>query len=173
MFKKFGWLKIVALVMVGFLLGGIFMNFTGTETKNPFKKELNENNLIEVDSTYIKTQDTNRGVKIKVADDGTIKLSGKATSDLVVTVATVSLEPGWYTLSGLESPDINKFYLYGVYGVSGQAISGTDSAVFEITEPTDIVIKLSWTEDVSFNIFTDNKIQPVLVEGKTAGAFYK
>ena len=164
--------KMVGIIVVSVLSTCMLLSVVSF-AKTTFAGEVNPHNLIKVDETYIKTQNTNRGVEIEVEKDGTIELSGKATSDHVVTIATVSLEPGWYTLSGLESPDLNEFYLYGVYGVSGQAIAGTDSAVFEVTAPTDIVIKLSWTEDVSFNWFTDHKIQPVLVEGKVAGDFYK
>lgn len=170
--KSGGVWKMVGIIVASVLSTCILLSI-GSFVKTAFEKEVNPNNLIKVDENYIKTQNTNRGVEIEVADDGTIELSGKATSDHVVTIATVSLEPGWYTLSGLESPDLNEFYLYGVYGVSGQAIAGMDSAVFEVTAPTDIVIKLSWTEDVSFNWFSDRKIQPVLVEGKVAGDFYK
>ena len=164
--------RTAALILVSVLLSVFAVGALGGLENSPFEKELNPNNLIVVNDAYIKTQNTNRGVAIDVKEDGTIKLSGKATSDHNVTVTTMTLEPGVYTLSGLKNPDINKFYMYLTYG-AGQAIAGTDSATFEIETTTDVSVVLAWVNEYEFtNFFVDTKVQPVLVKGESAGNFY-
>ena len=135
-----------------------------------FKKEVNPDNLIVVGDAYIKDLDTNRGVKIDVKDDGTIKLRGKATSDYNVTVTSLTLKAGTYKFSGLKNPDLNEFYMYVSYG-AGQAISGTDSATFTLDAETVVSVVLTWKNGYNFsNFFNVNTVRPELVKVETTAA---
>ena len=163
MLKIAGIVMLCAIVSVGAvtLSGGI-------------NKELNPDNLIDINGEgYIKSQNTARGVEIDVDEDGIIKLSGKATSSGTVTVATVELQPGTYTLSGVENPNIDEFGMRLQYGSGDVAFADTQSATFEITAVETVSIIIYWADDYSFNMFTNKKVMPVLVSGKTAGSFYK
>ena len=164
-------LKIVGIVLVAVMLLGVgLFAFNGGLT-DAFDRDKNEDNLIKVDTSYIKTHNTNRGVEITVKDNGVIKLSGKATSDYSVKVASVKLAAGTYTISGLDEPDINRFWMY-VQHSGGEAIAGTDGASFTLNAEETVVIYLSWAEDYNFNLFNENTVRPVIVEGKEAGSFY-
>ena len=151
------------------------LHLSGFELKAPsewFSGERNPNNLIKIDDSYIKTQDTNRGVEIKVADDGTIRLYGEASEDYAVKVATVSLEAGTYTLSGMDDVDVTKFYMYLV--ANGETvIAGTSDATFTLTGATTVDITLSWAKDYDFGTIFGTKVMPVLVKGETVGEFYQ
>ena len=137
-----------------------------------FSHERNPDNLITMDDSYIEDLDTNRGVEIKVSDDGVIRLYGEATEDYSVKVATVALEPGTYTLSGMDDVNVSEFYMYTVVN-GGQKIAGTDSATFTLTEAATVDITLSWVDEYDFGSIFGTKILPVLVEGDTAGEFWK
>ena len=154
------------------VMTGISYATKGFTKTSWFDNTRNPDNLIVLDDSYIKTMDTNRGVEIDVKEDGTIKLSGEASSDYTVVVATVNLEPGKYTFSGMDDPVIPDCYLYLTYGVAGQAIAGTENATFELDSAQNVVIKLTWKEGTKFNWLNVNKIQPVLVEGTKSGSFY-
>lgn len=138
-----------------------------------FKKELNPDNLIDVTAEgYIKSQNTARGVEIDVDDDGIIRLYGKSTSAGSVTVATVELQPGTYTLSGVSNPNIDEFGMRVQYGSGDVAFAGTESATFEIMATETVSVIIYWADDYNFNIFTNYKVTPVLVSGDKAGSFY-
>ena len=164
-------LKVVGIVllMAMLLCVGVFAFRGGFN--DILGKDRNEKNLIQLDSGYIKTQNTNRGVEIDVNDNGVIKLSGKATSDYSVNVASVKLPAGTYTISGLDEPDVNRLWMYVKYS-GGEAIAGTEDATFTLNAEETVTVILSWAEDYNFNIFTENKICPVIVEGNTPGDFY-
>ncbi len=170
--KAKGFLRTAGIVLTAALLAAGIMSAVSF-AKDKLAKDRNEDNLITVDENYIKTHNTNRGVEVEVKEDGTIKLSGEATSDYVVTVATVNLKAGTYTISGLENPDVNKFYLYAAYGTGGSAIAGTSNATFTLTTDQTVTIRLSWVDGMEFGKIFDTKIQPVLVSGEVAGDFYK
>lgn len=166
-FKKIGaWL--LGILCVALACAGVFALFGGS-----FGRERNPDNLIEIgeDSGYIETHNTNRGVKVDVEDDGTIKLSGKATCDYSVKVATLVLDPGTYTISGLDSV-VDEFELYAQYGVDDLAISGTDNATFTLDQMQSVDIMISWSDEHNFHAFSGRTVRPVLVEGKTAGEFF-
>ncbi|MBE6576533.1 MAG: hypothetical protein E7653_00155 [Ruminococcaceae bacterium] len=141
---------------------------------NLFPRERNEANLIDITAEdYIKTHNTARGVKVKVDDNGLIKLSGKATSANSVTVATVALKAGTYTLSGVSEPNIDEFGMRIMYGNGNIAMAGTDSATFTLAADETVSIILYWCEDYNFAFNSNSTVKPVLVEGETAGEFYK
>ncbi len=161
--------------VVGICIFLVCVLVLGLGAKTIFKQERNSDNLIKVDDNYVETQNTYRGVNVRVAEDGTIKLFGKATSDYVLDVATVILEPGKYTLSGLDNPDLNMCYLELMYGEE-HVVANTDIAVVEVTETTECLVRIIWNEGMEFSKYdfmTFFEVQPVLVKGETAGSFYK
>lgn len=164
-------LKIVGIVLASVMLLGFGVSAFGGGNFDVFDREKNDKNLVKVDESYIKTHNTNRGVEIDVKDNGVIKLSGKATSDYSVKVASVKLAAGTYTISGLDEPDINEFWMY-VQHSGGQAISGTDGATFTLNAEETVTIMLAWAEDYNFNLFNENTVRPVIVSGDEAGSFY-
>lgn len=163
--------KTIALILVTALLGaglatGIGVASNGFENMKPtewFADEVNSDNLIKVDDTYIVTQDTNRGVKIKVNEDnGEIKLTGTATSAHQVTVQKVTLDPGKYQISGMENVNVDECYL-GVLvdGVTYKA-GVADNDTFTIGSETEVSVYISWVDEHSFGLF-GTKILPELV----------
>lgn len=163
--------KTIALILVTALLGaglatGIGVASNGFETMKPtewFAEEANPDNLIKVDENYIATQDTNRGVKIKVNEDnGEIKLTGTATSAHQVTVQKVTLQPGKYQLSGMEKVNLDQCYL-GV-NVDGTVYKAgvVDNDTFTIAAETEVAIYISWVDEHNFGLF-GTKITPELV----------
>lgn len=169
--KLLGVLKIVALSLVAATLLGVGLFAFSGGFADAFGKDRNKNNLITMDTTYIKTHNTNRGVEIDVDENGVIKLSGKATSDYSVKVASVKLAAGTYTISGLNEPDLNEFYMY-VQHSGGQAISGTNGATFTLNAEETVTVYLEWADEYNFNLFNKSTVRPVIVEGKEAGSFY-
>lgn len=162
--------KVLAIVLSVITLLGVFISLFGDSMS--FGRDVNPDNLIDVkDKNYIKTHDTNRGVDIKVNDDGVITLSGKASSDYSVKVAEVRLEAGTYTISGLNDPDVNDFRMYVAYS-GGSAFAGTDNATFTLAAAETVTVTIAWAEDHNFNLFTGNKVYPVIVEGDEAGSFW-
>ena len=157
-----------AILLVAALALGICSAF------NLFPRERNEANLIDISAeNYIETHNTARGVKVKVDEDGIIKLSGKATSANSVTVATVALKAGTYTLSGVNDPNIDEFGMRVMYGDGNIAMAGTESATFTLAADETVTIILYWCEDYNFNFNANSTVKPVLVEGEVAGEFYK
>lgn len=168
--KRIG--KLIALFLAGVLLCTVLS--VGIVSLSNSDKNVNSDNLIDVTADdYIRSQNTARGVEIDVKDDGVIKLSGKATSAHSVKVATVTLKPGTYTLSGVPDPEINKMGLRATYGDGIVCNAGTESATFTLTQEEMVTITLYWAEDYSFGWLNPNStIKPVLVEGDKVGEFY-
>ena len=137
-------------------------------------KEHNPDNLIDVKSeNYILSQDTARGVKVKVDDDGIIYLSGKATSPGSLVVATVELEPGKYPLSGVDNPNVDQFGIYITTAEGDSAFANTEDDTLEVTQKQTVSVILYWCNEYNFNVFTNCKVEPVLVAGTEAGDFFK
>ena len=167
-FKKY--FKIVALVLVGAILGGAVVSLTNVADN--FKQERNEKNLIIVDESYVEDGTSDNGVNWKVSEDGTIKLYGEAGKAETIKVQTVTLEAGTYTYSvGQKNVNKSKFYSY-VSANGEQYIAGTDSATFELTEAATVEIYICWYNDVDFGDVFGTTFRPILVAGENAGEFY-
>lgn len=167
-FKKY--FKIIALVLVGAVLGGALVSLT--DVADNFKQERNEKNLIVVDETYVEDGTSDNGVNWKVSEDGTIKLYGEAGKAETIKVQTVSLDAGTYTYSvGQDKVNKSKFYSY-VSANGEQYIAGTDSATFELAEEANVEIYICWYDDVEFGDVIGTTFRPVLVKGENAGEFY-
>ena len=171
---KRGWktaLKIIAIVAVVALLGGVAAMALGS------LRERNPDNLIKVDENYLKDVTSNGyGLSIDVDEDGTIHLKGETSKNEEYIVQTVTLPAGTYTISGLKESNLDKVALKAVWGEGNSAISGTDNATFTLDAEyaVQVVITIQGAEDGENVIDWTNKlIRPVIVEGETAGDFYK
>ena len=172
--KRWGY-KILAIVSLILIVAAV-LSLGLLAYKGSFKDlfgERNKNNLIEKDSSYVVSLDTNRGVDVKVNDNGVIKLSGKATSAYDLRVTSVKLPAGTYTISsGMKDPNVDECWLYVEYS-TGMAIADTLTATFTLTQEETVVVHFAWNDECNFNIFSENVVRPVIVEGKDVGEFYK
>ena len=167
--KRLG--KTIAIFIAGVLLctglvtaiGGLSNGFDNMNPMSWFEKDANPDNLIKVDNNYIATQDTNRGVKIKVNEsNGEIKLTGEATSAHQVTVQKVTLDPGKYQISGMKDVNVDECYLgVNVGGVIYKAgVEGSDT--FTVGSQTEVTVYISWVDEHNFGLL-GMKILPELV----------
>lgn len=174
-------LKMVALVMVGALLGGMLLHLTGTEIKNPFDREVNDKNLIKVED-YVKnlSEKTAKGLKIDWKDDGSFVLSGKHEDDNEANNAiyksdyfvNVNLTAGDYVIStGNDHCDTERFGLY--YVMNGTTtLVGAKNLTITVTEDTVISIGYFVKNNEYFFSLT-SKITPILVADGQDVEFYK
>ena len=162
-------LKRVGIFLLVAILGGLTASFAMTAA-NGFDRELNPENIIDVDKYTVKDGDSSgKGIKVSVNDDGVIKLNGEASENDEYTVTTLSLAAGTYTISGYDS-NSKGVTLKAVYNGTITAISGTTYATFTLETETSVSIVITIAEDYyCFN----TTIKPVLVEGDEAGDFYK
>ena len=172
--KKKGFWKTVGIVLAALLsvalLGGI-----ATVSLNSLK-ERNPANLLKVDDTYLVDTNTAYGLSVEVDEDGIIKFDGQSSRRQEIIVQKLKLEPGVYTLSGINKVDITKMDLCATWGKGNIASAGTDSATFELKEETEVTVSIVIAEsnrEVGDTVVWQNKtIKPVLVKGTTAGDFY-
>ena len=174
------------LAAVGFMSKG----FTNTDVGSWFEKELNPDNLIKKENYNSKLDDElENGLKIKWKDNGEIVLSGKV-DDTKITgeqspapypFTSVTVEPGEvYTISsGNKSCDEKTFGLFVEWkdsdGVT-QSVKVADDAVkldfSDYEEEVTLTISIYYQNDVTY-FGLQSYLRPVLVEGDTAGEFYK
>ena len=173
-YKTKRFFKTVALILVGAILGGSLLVVSGNATTPEFlQREKNEANLIEVNDSYLKEGTNDNGVNWKVDDDGTIRFFGKSSTDHSIIVAEVDLDAGKYTYSiGKDNVNKGDWCSYVLYGGSGEAVAGTDSATFEIAEAQTVKIVINWSKDYDFGTVLGTVVRPVLVSGASAGSFY-
>lgn len=161
-------LKRIGMFLLVAILGGAISAVAITAI-NGSEKELNPDNIIKAaDYDLEDGADNGKGVKASVNEDGIIKLNGKATSDDEFVVCTVTLDPGEYVISGLDSK---------VDGVSLKAVASSQEYVSGITDKDHFVVESQTTYSIVITVkegyFCFNKtVKPVLVEGDTAGEFY-
>ena len=164
-------LKIVGLVFVGIISCGLIMNIAGVET-DLFDKDLNKDNLIVVNDTYVESQNKNSGVEVEVDDDGVITLKGTAAKGEDLLVQSVELKAGTYTVSGLDDCNKAKFCMYVQYNTDDKAYSADKSATFTLESDQIVNVYIYWGEDQNFGELIPTKVYPTLVEGEEAGDFY-
>lgn len=168
-------LKWIALVFVCVTLSAVVcFGFGGLKFTNPLDKDINPDNLINVNTPgYIKSMKTGHGVEIDVDENGVIKLSGKATKAYSVTVATVTLDAGTYTISGVKNSDSLDDFALRVNLPGGEAAwADTENDTFTLTQSETVTVVLQWDNEYKFNFLTNNKVEPVLVKGEEPGSFY-
>ena len=167
-FKKL--VKTIALVLVGAMIGGALIGFTDLGEK--LVPQRNEENLIEVNDSYIKEGTNNKGVSWKVSDDGTVKLFGSASTADSIVVQTLELPAGTYTYSvGNSKVNVDKYYSY-VSANGVEYIAGTTDDTFELVEDSTVQVVICWLEGTEFNEIIGVTFRPVIVEGENAGEFF-
>ena len=134
-------------------------------------QERNENNLLKVDDTYIKSQSLINGIELDVMEDGAIHIHGDPSNNATVIIQQVKLSAGTYTISGIEKLDTGKMMLCVVYGSGSSAIAGDSSATFTLTEEETVSVELHFVKDAEIH-YANRIIRPVLVEGDEVGEFY-
>lgn len=137
-------------------------------------KVRNDENLLTVDETYIKSQKLENGLSVNVDDDGVIKLRGTVDEDWTETVTEVTLVAGTYTLGGMTCDEDSKVALFAdVGGVKHYA--GSDDkdhgATFTISVQTVVTIQVSVEKDT--NLLIAKTIRPTLADGDDEIEFYK
>ena len=170
------WTLILLSVLVSCLVlttvGALSTGFTDWKVTEWFEKEVNPDNLIKVENYQIKSEKPNGGPEFEVKDDGTIKVSGKAANYREKVVASVTLEPGTYTIGGYKS-DMEKMSLAIVF--NGEIhYAGDDSdvtgATFTVTETVVATVKLVIAKDTNFLLSAT--VRPTLGNGSEEIDFY-
>lgn len=157
---------VAALSFIGHLSGG-FENMKISEWN---LRERNEENLI---SGEFKDYNEGNGVTAEADKYGVITVDGKYMGDgesVSITVDTVTLEGGTYTLSG-DSKGSNYTYRLCAKDSNGEeiAVSGLNNATFELGSTTTLQIVIEVFPDYELK---NVKISPVLVKGTEAGDFF-
>lgn len=179
--------KTTLIVVASILLGVMLLSFVGMangvfgDEANIFKKR-NEANIIDPDFYNI-SDDVISGVTVKVNEDGSISLSGTATSDIDLQLCKFTVkatgEDGKavnYMFSGADGGSSETYYMQ-LIGKDGNAnnieyVVDRDHKVVNIkSQATDTEYQLH----IFINSGTklDNvTLYPVLVQGVDAGSFY-
>ena len=163
------WAIVVLSVLVSCLVlttvGALSTGFTDWKVTEWFEKEVNPDNLLKAENYVLKTSKVNEGLEFTVDDYGVIKVDGKASKDYEAVIATITLEPGTYTIGGYDS-DANKMSLAIVvnaevhYAGNEGELSG---ATFTVEETTAATVKLVIAEDANFILAAT--VRPTLAVG--------
>lgn len=168
------WVKLLltslATILAVTLLGIFSTGFTDWNVSSWLDKEVNEENLIQVDDYLIKSKKLGNGLTIDVDEHGVIKVSGKASEDYTAEVAVVTLQPGTYTVGGFAS-DTNKAALQVRLATGEIAMSGVDGATFEVKEATSATVEIVIRKDTNFIV--SSTFRPTLATGEEAIDFFK
>lgn len=191
--SNFAVIMICAVLAASALLAGVgFLSkgFTNTDVQSWFERELNEDNLIKkADYDDDISKELDNGLKLDVKDSGEIVLRGKVEDKTInaeqdpepYAFASVTVDGGKvYTLStGNKNCSKDTFGLEVVYidanGESQTVRVGSDPHVIDLTgkeEQTTFTLKIFYENNVTY-FGINSYIRPVLVEGETAGEFYK
>lgn len=160
-------IKRVCMIIVVVVLGGLIASFAIISAKG-FDKDLNPDNLISVGYLIEDDENNGRGIDISVNDDGVIRLNGKATSDDEFSVCFLTLQPGVYTISGLES-NLDGVSLKAIYNGNSSAVSGLKNDTFVLESASSVEIVISIKEGTRC---WNKTIRPVLVKGDEPGDWY-
>ena len=181
---------VAAIVLAGVILstvttagiGILSKGFTDSDVQGWFQRELNEDNLIKVDDYVEIDEETDKGLKIKIRDDGTVVLSGcqDETEDpddsyYDIKLADVTVEPGTYTLSaGNDRASKDTFclqyeYISGDEKIVNWVYDGSQTLTF--TETTTITLSIAVVRGEHF-FGIMSYLRPVLVPEGTANTDY-
>ena len=173
------WAQYLCVVLVAVLastfLGVLSGGYSNWDVKTWFDKEPNPDNLIKVANYSIESTEGSIGVDVKVNEKGVITLSGKATANFEEDVATMTLNPGTYTLGGCNST-VNKSGLKIVYkGIEHYAgiDNDKDGATFTITEEMGAVSATVYVYVMEGERAPLLPIKPTLAKGEEEINFYK
>ena len=162
---KWALIAICALASLAVLAIGasLITTLTGVEFK-----QLNEDNLINVDS-YDIADDKSGEIKFDVKDDGRIEVEGKNSTETNAEkeIVSVTLDKGEYTISsGVKKTSSSTFYLV-LRDENGGEIVADDT--FTVAEPTNYTLYIV----VKPGVEIDTTFAPVLVKGGKKGNFYQ
>ena len=171
--KAKGKLKIILIVIASLLAGVIAF---GAISSLLAEKPLNENNLLKYDKYENMIEESEKGLKVKWNEDGSIVLSGKHSDNDIANNAhyscpfvTVELDPGEYTLStGNKNCSQDTYGMYII--VDGASTPVYDKPVtFTVSEKT--VATVGFTVKNNYYILY-GKLSPVLVAEDNAENIY-
>ena len=194
-FSKKNWLVVAVSVLLAVIATACTFNVTNSFTEfNPSKVVFaqNEDNLffekIEDGEIYdnvqidciVKNGEFTLDGSIANTNPGTITMSDS------ISVATLTLKPGTYTLSCFNKPNFKSYYLVGTYVIGDNtytwyadfedAPNNTEKSkllhgqTVEFTEETTVHFEIRLVEGTELN---NVKARPVLVEGDKEGNFFK
>ena len=172
--KKKGFIKWILIILSALLGLSLLVGLASVGLSS--LRERNPANLLTVDEGYIGDMVTLYGLTVDVDADGVIKFDGQSSGNDLFVVKRLTLDPGVYTISGINKVDVTKMDLYVTWGNGNIAQAGTSSATFELTEKTEVSVEIfvaASNDEVGKTIVWQNKtIKPVLVKGSLAGDFY-
>lgn len=161
--KKTIW-TIVAIALVIVCIGLV--------VKGPvsiLSRERNPENLIKLDSIELKTgKSATSDVQVDVDENGVVKLNGTVSADEDLVYASVELKAGKYMLTGAKDGSQRTYYLALKNGAEEYRSDLEGVISISSTTTFDVIIHVEDGTELK-NV----KIMPVLVEGETAGTFYK
>lgn len=132
-----------------------------------FNQERNDENLIVFDdeNPYLIEDDyeNDKGIKIRVTDNGTIKVNGKSTEDQTIAIKEVNLQPGTYTISGANSNDKSALVVTGSFG---EKKAGVTNDTFTLETAETVTISIFLAEDA---FFLNKTFKPCIIPGTEAG----
>lgn len=179
MFKKKNLKNTLGIIVICILASVCILGVVGkvTDGFQDFEiREVNEDNLINVDNYAITLEDKRTdGLKVEVNDDGVIAITGKneTDSDVEIEVCSVTLKADEYTLScEARGIDDKTYYLVARTGTGDDieeiVIKNDKSKTFEVKTETTFTIYIVVCDGEK----VDTTFKPVLVEGKEVGSFY-
>lgn len=167
------WTVFVLAIVIA--LGALTSGFTvwkPDDIKTKFEKKRNPDNLITLEDITLKSGKSSASdVIYEVDENGVVTLNGQASAQEDIVYAKIVLPAGTYTFTGAPYSS-NKTYLLGLRktGTTDVPNPRSESGAFQVTTSAtyDVIIRVM--EDCAFN---NVEILPVIVEGDTAGEFYK
>lgn len=169
--KSHQWLSIVCLVLICILCTGIISRltegFTNFDAKDIFAKKRNEENLLPSD--YVGNfGNLGVGVLATAKEDGSILLEGTCTESTKITLATVTLPAGTYTLSGVSNATKSTCWLSASESAWIGDISGSD----KITLSSEKAVTFYLNVAIGTTFEDGYTVYPVVNAGDTAVEFY-
>ena len=170
--------RIIAIVLVAVVaLGAIsfgsgLIKVDDDQAYESFGKKPNDKNIYTVECMTLEDSNEGRGVVVDVDErTGAIKLNGKATEDIELTVGAVDLKEGEYTLTAIDCAGRS-----GIYATL--TVDGTEH-YFDFTPGNTITVNGDHTEcQITITILEGTELKnvtvlPTVVEGDEAQSFYK
>lgn len=101
---------VTALGAVGFVSGLVVID--QDKSDEYFARKVNEDNLYQSATVTLVDSNDGRGISVDVNEkNGVITLNGNASEDITLTVGTVTLEAGEYTLTAIKNGGLNSIYM--------------------------------------------------------------
>ena len=180
--KNKNWVIPVVIVLVTAIVVGVLAASTNMISKISNSsigglRDVNTKNLIAIEDYEDLDHKNENGIKIEVAEDGTIILNGEAEAATSITLKTFATtdnivadpDDDGYTLCGISDGSLETYYLQAKQGEGVLARSCKYGAVLTSAATAEITITIEIVKGAEF----DNvKINPVVVPGSSAQSFY-